>query len=588
MAMLVVLVGVVLAGLVLALAVKAPNRAARGGLIVLALALLVCFFALGSIRVIGPGEVGIVTKNALGSRLKDGRIIATAGEMGTQAAVLRSGWHLWYWPVLYDVKTVPLTEIKQNEVGLIETSDGIPMDPGQLFAPEWTSAEFQKMLDAEHFLTAGKGRKGKQVSVLTPGKYPLNTDLYKVRPVPQTEVVAGEVAVLKANFGAPPSEIVHHVAAGAAEKPVSADDALRLAKPGEMGVMTLPLPPGKYPLNTEAFTVTEIWTTQMIAHFTAIAGNGASGRNFNAIAQQSEQSNRAGESKGRHDSSMEEREITVRTADGFTFPVDVRVEYVIEPKDAPIVVAKLGDDEGDRFRNALNSAVRAIFRNNGEKVRALDYVQQRSTQEVQSLTMLKDQMARFGITVTAIRIGNVGDEQTLGVLLKTQTDREIAKQEQATFQEQQRAAQQKKELTRTTQEAEEEKRLATAAYAVKIAEEDKRKQIIAAGAEAESIKIKAQAQADADAYKVVAAQIGPTNAALIELLKIVGERNINITPRVMVTGAAATPGVSGAHTGETTALIGTMLDSMLGRDGPTGTTSESKDTPAPAGATPKK
>lgn len=264
----------------------------------------------------------------------------------------------------------------------------------------------------------------------------------------------------------------------------------------------------------------------------------------------------------------EEREITVRTADGFTFPVDVRIEYHVRPEHAPIVVAKLGDDEGERFRNMLNSAVRATFRNNAEGVRALDYVQQRSQQEKQSVEQLSAALAPFGVTVTAVRIGNVGDERSLGALLKTQTDREIAKQELQTFQEQQRAAEQKKELTRVTQEAEEEKRLATAAYEVKIAEEQQRKRIIEANAEAQAIAIKAEAQAQA--YALIAQQIGKSNAATLELLKIVGERNIQITPRVMLFGGGGGGGDSGgggATSGPAaTALFGTMLDQMVSRD----------------------
>ena len=70
------------------------------------------------------------------------------------------------------------------------------------------------------------------------------------------------------------------------------------------------------------------------------------------------------------------------------------------------------------------------------------------------------------------------------------------------------------------------------------------------------MKIKAEAQADA--YRQIAEQIGSGNAALIELLKIVGDSNISITPRVMVVG-------DGGKTkdAETTALIGTMLDTMI-------------------------
>ncbi len=157
----------------------------------------------------------------------------------------------------------------------------------------------------------------------------------------------------------------------------------------------------------------------------------------------------------------------MRTSDGFTFPVDVRVEYVIEPGQRARWWSRSSATTRRTWSRPLNSSVRAIFRNNAESVKALDYVQQRSQQESQSLAMLQAEMAGRGVTITAVRIGDVGTDDTdLQPLLKTQTDREIALQEQLTFQEQQRAAEQKKMLTRTEQEAEEERRLATASYQV--------------------------------------------------------------------------------------------------------------------------
>lgn len=536
--LLVVFAGVAVAILIVAGASKLPDKSMRTAGGVLALSVLIMFTIASSIRLIGPDEVGIVVKNIGTARLQGGAYIAVNGEQGIQAEVLEPGWHFWYWPFIYDVREMQLTEVPQGQVGIIDAKDGLPLRTGQVIADEWATGTQQQMYDARFFLTTGRGQKGTQANVLTPGKYRLNTELFKVTIVPQTEVPHGEVAVLKANFGRPPTLRIQGPAAEGAEE-------LRLADEGEMGVRAKALPPGKYAINTQAYTVLEIWTTQMIAHFTAESAGASAGTPRAAGAA--------------HDPAMDERAITVRTNDGFTFPVDVRIEYEVKPEDAPVVVAKLGgDDEKDaRFPNALNSAVRAIFRNNAETVRALDYVQQRSNQEQQSLQMLAEEMARFGVTITAVRIGNVGDEKTLGTLLKTQTDREIAKQEQLTFQEQQKAAEQKKLLSRATQESEEEKRLATAAYAAKIADEDKKKKLIEAAAEAESITIKAKAQADA--YALIALQIGKSNAALIEVLKIVGERGIQITPRVMIGG-----GNGGG--GATTALFGTMLDTMVSRD----------------------
>lgn len=547
--------GIVLAVIIMIASFKSTNTKLRGAAALFSLAVIVAGVLLSSLVMVGPREAGIVTKNFFGGRLKDGRIIATGGEIGVQADILAPGVYFGYIPFIYDVDTVPITEVPAEQVALLEAVDGLPLEEGQVFAPEWPKDSIQKMLDAKHFLTAGRGHRGRQITVLTPGAYRINTYLFKVQMVDQTTVVPGEVAVLTANFGARPVG-----ATGAAE------ENIRIAKAGEMGVQADPLQPGRYALNTQAYTVTEVWTTPMVAHFTA-AQSGTYQTNEQTgqpVLRNNRQMDRDQQQPA--DAGREEREITVRTSDGFTFPVDVRIEYRVQPSEAPLLVATLKDDEGVQFRNALNSAVRAIFRNNAEKVKALDYVNLRSQQESQSLTALKQEMAHFGVTISAVRIGNVGDEATLGTLLKTQTEREIARQEQITYAEQQKSAEQKKLLSKSQQEAEEEKRLATAAYGAKIADEDKKKKEIEAKAEAEAITIKATAQAEA--FKMIAEQIGKSNAAMVEFLKIVGEKGIQITPRVLITGGAggSSNGSAGSSDVSNSALIGTILDSMIARE----------------------
>ncbi len=526
------LLGIIVAVMCVMSAFRVPQKSLRILLISLGIAALLVGVALSSIRYVGATQVGVVKKNAFGPSLTGGNILATAGEMGPQADVLAPGWHLWYWPLIYDVETRPLVDIPADKIGLVESRDGLPLDKGQVFAPEMTNAQFKRMIeDPTFFLTAGNGRKGPQSNVLTPGKYRLNPELFTVTMVDTTEVPPAAVAVLKSNFGTEPTLSVQ----------VSEDDEpVILAKTGEKGIQAEPLQPGKYPVNTKAYSVSIISTRETIIRFTA-GEKGYLPEGQRASIDSA--------------SLNEQREITVRTSDGFTFPVDVRVEYKIEPLNAPIVVAKLGADR-EPLLAKLNSTVRAIFRNNAESVKALDYVNQRSIQESQSLAMISKEMARMGVTITGVRIGDVGDEETLGKLLNTQRDREIAVQEQITFQEQQKAAMQQKELSKTTQEAEEEKRLATASYEVKIAEQDKEKRIIEAKAHAEAVEIEATAQANA--YKMIADQIGKANAAMIEVLRVIGENRIEITPRVMVTGSS-----DGASSSETVALIGTMLDQMV-------------------------
>lgn len=460
-----------------------------------------------SVVKIGGDEVGIVEKKLFGGDLPDGQILAVDGENGIQAQVLAPGWHVkWVWQ--YNVTKTKMIEIKEGFVGLVQAADGQSLPPGTIYAPEWD--EPKKMLNAEYFLGEEKGYKGPQLSVLKPGKYRLNTRLFTITSVPVTNVRVGTVAVVKSNVG----EI--------------SDTEDRLVEVGQRGIWNKPLSEGQYYLNTKAYEVTIISIRQVKVSYSAEMEMGEKGK------------------------TQPLRPITVRSADGFTFPVDVRVTYLLESANAPRVVATIGDDDMV-LTKLVTPTVRAIFRNNAEKVKALEYVQNRSVQEQQSAAMLKEELDKYGVTVLAVRIGDVGDEKTLGALLKTQTDREIALQEQATFEEQQRAAEKQKALTKTQQETEEEKRLATAAYGVKVAEQEKLQKIIDAQAEAEQIKLVAVAKSQA--YKLISDVIGPDNAALIEIIKLVALEQIDITPEVMVMGGGAS--------GMTDALMGTILKGML-------------------------
>jgi regulator of protease activity HflC (stomatin/prohibitin superfamily) len=511
-------VGLTLAAALLFGGFQTHSPQVRVASMVAAAVVLFVSFTLASFRYVNEEQLGVVVKNVGWTSLEPGTIIATEGEKGPQARVLPPGWHPWYWPFIYDVEKYPVIEIEAGRVGLVTAADGQPLPPNTTYAPEWTAGEEKLMAqDARHFLTDGNGCRGPQTSVLKPGKHRINPKLFTLKTVPVTTVKKAEVGVVKSNVG----------------DQVPGEGVRTLVNRGQRGMWREPLLEGQYYLNTDAYEVTIISTRKKIVHYTMRGGSGSG--------------------------VEDEREIIVRTSDGFTFPVDVRIEFEIQPQDAPLLVATVGDDV-DGLRSVMTSAVRAIFRNNAEGVKALDYVKQRSHQESQSLKMLQNEMNKIGVTITGVRIGDVGNAETLGSLLKTQTDREIALQEQETFREQQRAAEQKKLLTKTEQEAEEEKRLATASYEVQIAEQKQKQRIIQAEAEAQAIKIQAEAQANA--YQLIAGQIGSSNAALIELLKIVGERGISITPRVMVVGQG---GANGQGDGHTTALIGTMLDTMIDR-----------------------
>src|SRR5438046_8292484 len=76
---------------------------------------------------IGAKEVGIKERRYFGRRMPQGRVVATDGEVGLQADILKPGLHFVMFPVERVVQKVPLVEIGADELGIIEAIDGEPM-----------------------------------------------------------------------------------------------------------------------------------------------------------------------------------------------------------------------------------------------------------------------------------------------------------------------------------------------------------------------------------------------------------------------------------------------------------------------------
>src|SRR5262245_29460906 len=69
---------------------------------------------------VGAREIAIKERRYLGRRMPPGRVVATDGEVGIQAAVLKPGLHFLLWPIERVVRKVPLIEIGPDELGVIE------------------------------------------------------------------------------------------------------------------------------------------------------------------------------------------------------------------------------------------------------------------------------------------------------------------------------------------------------------------------------------------------------------------------------------------------------------------------------------
>src|SRR5207244_12740125 len=79
------------------------------------------------------------------------------------------------------VRKTDMVMISEDEVGILESIDGLSLEPGLIFARHVEGHDtFQ---DGEAFLRNG-GQKGPQIDILPPGQYRINTYLFTFRSPP--------------------------------------------------------------------------------------------------------------------------------------------------------------------------------------------------------------------------------------------------------------------------------------------------------------------------------------------------------------------------------------------------------------------
>lgn len=492
---------------------------------------------------IAEDETGVVIKT-LGADLPAGQIIALKAEKGPQADVLGPGWHFGYWPWSYEVRKVDTVLVPEGHLGIVTAQDGRTLSTGDVYAPVWKSAD--DMLNARKFLESADSRRGPQLTILTPGRYRFNPALFSVQMKPVTFIAAGEVGVVKANAGS--------IYDGSDKTTVNGVD---IVPPGHRGIWNKPLLPGAYNLHPDAFQVIKVRTTQRVYTYQHVGATTA------APAQ------RGGPQQiqpGYDDS------IRVRSKDGFTFPVDIRLSLSVTAENAAYMVALLGDpdrvmrdeQEGEELEvleaRLIMPTVRATLRNVAETLGALEFVANRSRVEANATRLLNDQFKEHKLKFEGAFIGAINlDSSDAGKqLLQTQTDREVALNQKQTYQQQEQTEQTRKQFIRAREEAEQQKQLVEAEFAVRTAAERARAQVESAKGEAETIRITSQAKKES--YELLAAAIGAQGVTLLESLKLVSEGNIKITPEVLVQ--------SGEGSSATDALAATLLRGAKAQEAP--------------------
>lgn len=530
---------------------------------------IVAFVALiwliSSLHMIPEHQVGLVEKKILGKRLAPGRVVAVNGEQGMQAQTLAPGLHVLMAP-FYRVTRVPLIQVPQGQIAMLTSIDGGELKPGQLLGKRIHGhSNFQ---DAVAFLREG-GQRGPQVEILTPGQYRINTRLFSLQLADAIKVSTGEIGIVEAFDGL---ELREEQILGDAVKGHSdfQDAQPFLDNGGQRGPQLDILKPGMYYINPLLFEVTvQPATVINIGEVGVIRSNvgvlppfGEDGRTpdlvdegYRGVLKTVIEPNtyylnpiayvvfpistlNATIDWNTANSETPLDSITVKSRDGFSFPVDVKVVIRVLKEQAPVVVSKIGSIQ-NAIDRVIHPAIGATFRNNAEGCDALDFLNNRSQQQANAKVVTTGMLRDYGIETVDVLIGNVGIPEEL---LKTQTDRFLAKEREKTFREQTIAEETRRELEKARALADKQTDIVAASAAVDIARSNA--EAITAEASGEARKIRLLAEANRDAYELLAQQIGRDGLVTLETLKIVRDGHIKIAPDVLVSGTNSGDSVS--------------------------------------------
>lgn len=579
------------------------------GSIGLLLVLILFAKSLLGLVIINEQQVGVVVKK-FGRQLPPGKLVALKGEAGYQADTLAPGWHFGYFPWQFSVSRVPVTVIPQSQIGLLVAADGTPIPAERILGRIVPCDNFQ---DGRKFLLNG-GEKGRQLGILTAGAYRINTALFTVitadnankfgmnpqqlrvyavqpdrvgivttldgEPIDEGEI-AGPIVTGHQSFQnsqtfmnnggrrglqeqvllsgtwnlnpwfvsveqIPMTEIpIGHVGiviayVGKAHLDVSGESFKHgnLVEAGHKGVWVTPLYPGKHPLNTRVMKVELVPTTNIVLNW----------------ASRTESHN--------YDSKLSP--ITVRSKDGFAFNLDVAQIIHIGALDAPKVISRVGSVQ-NLVDHVLQPIVGNYFRNSAQEYTVLDFLYARSERQKEATEHIRRAISAYDVQAIDTLLGDITPPAEL---MLTQTNRKIAEEERKTYEIQRLAQDQRQELVRATSLANIQQEMVKAEQGVNIADLQAKANIKQAEGEAQAIRLRALGEAEAirntgrakaEAYRDGMTALGTQGYVALQMMQVVGERNVRVVPDVAVNGQ------NGGGTGLIDGLLGLMLREKTGQ-----------------------
>jgi uncharacterized membrane protein YqiK len=497
---------------------------------------------------VSPGKIGVVEARD-GRPLPAGRVIARhvacdafqdaqafmkgGGERGPQMSLVAPGTYRIN-PLLFSVQLADVIDIPENKVGIITTREGKALARGEIAGPP---IDGHNMFQNPQTFIDNGGCKGLQEQVLLAGRYFINPRFATIEVVNMVEVPIAHVGVVIAYVGSEGKDVT--------------GDAFRhgnLVSKGEKGVWVEPLDPGKYPINPYTHKVSNVPTANVVL-------NWATGKT----------------EAHRLDANLST--ITVRSADGFKFNLDVSQIIHIPRNDAPKVIARFGDMSA-LVTQVLEPTIGNYFRNAAQGSDIIDFLKNRSVRQEEARTAISTALKEYNVGAVDTLIGDIVPPEEL---MKTLTDRKLAEQERVTYETQRLAQVVKQELEQATALAATQAKVVDAERQVAIADFNAKATVKSAEGQAQAKKINGEADAtvlrtvgQAEAAKTQA--VGGAEAEVIKQ-KIASMESgnyavVQVAEALAKAGVKLVPDVIAGSAGGGSTLVDVLLANLI-RDGGT-------------------
>jgi regulator of protease activity HflC (stomatin/prohibitin superfamily) len=380
------------------------------------------------------------------------------------------------------------------------------------------------------------------------------------------EIPPGFVAVIRSNVG---EELERSVVSlktpeSTLDEDIHEAETLLVTDKSTRGIWKDPIAPGKYNLNTIAYTAYPVPTSAIMVDWADTERPSAPmmSRPPTAPVKDASSYPYLTPQTVQGVSYFQFNQLKVTSKDGFQLEVDVRMVIRINPENAAFVIARFGS-VFNLIQQIVHPLIDASFRNNAGEKKALEFVQSRTQLQQEALEKARTEFEKYHVEAQNLLISYIDVDENL---LATQTQKEIAMQQQAQYQQQALAEEQRIAVQEKTARANLQPVVVQAALqveinannakaAVKQAEGYRDSTIIKADGDAAAVRRVGEAQADA--YHAQADVIGSDRVALLgsfDRLRYVQPEVI--TPRVLVMS-------DGKGEGNSNTILTTYLATLL-------------------------